>query len=158
MPIKDQPRPPRSRQVGNILLLLSGLFLLANLFLPRLFGPQIPQVPYSLFIHQVEAQQVVAASVGQSQIQYQLKGEDDKPGQVLATTPIFDLELPRLLEAKGVEFAATPPPKNGWFTSLLGWVIPPLIFVGIYQFFIGRGGIGGPKERSRLLRARLRFM
>jgi cell division protease FtsH len=127
------------------LLLLSGLFLVANLFLPRLFGPQIPQVPYSLFIHQVEAQQVVAASVGQNQIQYQLKGEDDKPGQVLATTPIFDLELPRLLEAKGVEFAATPPPKNGWFTSLLGWVIPPLIFVAIYQFFIGRGGIGGPQ-------------
>lgn len=145
MPIKDQPSPPRSRQVGNILLLLSGLFLLANLFLPRLFGPQIPQVPYSLFIHQVEAEQVVAASVGQSQIQYQLKGEDDQPGQVLATTPIFDLELPRLLEAKGVEFAATPPPKNGWFTSLLGWVIPPLIFVAIYQFFIGRGGIGGPQ-------------
>ncbi len=145
MPIKDQPRPPRSRQVGNVLLLLSGLFLLANLFLPRLFGPQIPQVPYSLFIHQVEAQQVVAASVGQNQIQYQLKGEDGKPGQVLATTPIFDLELPRLLEAKGVEFAATPPPKNGWFTSLLGWVVPPLIFVAIYQFFIGRGGIGGPQ-------------
>ena len=145
MPIKDQPRPPRSRQVGNILLLLSGLFLVANLFLPRLFGPQIPQVPYSLFIHQVEAQQVVAASVGQNQIQYQLKGEDGKPGQVLATTPIFDLELPRLLEAKGVEFAATPPPKNGWFTSLLGWVVPPLIFVAIYQFFIGRGGIGGPQ-------------
>jgi cell division protease FtsH len=145
MPIKDQPRPPRSRQVGNILLLLSGLFLLANLFLPRLFGPQIPQVPYSLFIHQVEAQQVVAASVGQNQIQYQLKGEDGKPGQVLATTPIFDLELPKLLEAKGVEFAAAPPPKNGWFTSLLGWVVPPLIFVAIYQFFIGRGGFGGPQ-------------
>lgn len=145
MPIKDQPRPPRSRQIGNILLLLSGLFLLANLFLPRLFGPQIPQVPYSLFIHQVEAQEVVAASVGQNQIQYQLKGEDGKPGQVLATTPIFDLELPRLLEAKGVEFAATAPPKNGWFTSLLGWVVPPLIFVGVYQFFIGRGGIGGPQ-------------
>jgi cell division protease FtsH len=145
MPIKDQPRPPRSRQVGNILLLLSGLFLLANLFLPRLFGPPIPQVPYSLFIHQVEAQDVAAASVGQNQIQYQLKGEDGKPGQVLATTPIFDLELPKLLEAKGVEFAATPPPKNGWFTSLLGWVVPPLIFVAIYQFFIGRGGFGGPQ-------------
>jgi cell division protease FtsH len=145
MPIKDQPRPPRSRQVGNILLLLSGLFLLANLFLPRLFGPQIPQVPYSLFIHQVEAQEVAAASVGQNQIQYQLKGEDGKPGQVLATTPIFDLELPKLLESKGVEFAAAPPPKNGWFTSLLGWVVPPLIFVAIYQFFIGRGGFGGPQ-------------
>src|SRR4028118_1222952 len=145
MAIKDQPQPPRFRQISNILLLLSSLFLLANIFLPNLFGPQIPQVPYSLFVHQVQGQNVVRASVGQNEIRYQLKGEDDKPGQVLATTPIFDLELPKLLEAKGVEFAATPPSKNGWLTSILGWVVPPLIFVAIYQFFIGRGGLGGPQ-------------
>ena len=144
MPIKDRPQPPRRRLIGNILLLVSGLFLLANLFLPQLFGPPIPRVPYSLFIHQVEEQQVAAASVGQNEIRYQLKGEADQPGQVLATTPIFDLELPKLLEEKGVEFAATPPPKNGWFTSLLSWVIPPLIFVAIWQFFLARGG-GGPQ-------------
>lgn len=144
MPIKDRPQPPRRRLIGNILLLVSGLFLLANLFLPSLFGPPIPRVPYSLFIHQVEEQQVAAASVGQNEIRYQLKGEADQPGQVLATTPIFDLELPKLLEEKGVEFAATPPPKNGWFTSLLSWVVPPLIFVAIWQFFLARGG-GGPQ-------------
>ncbi len=146
MAIKDQPRSPRFRLTGNILLLLGGLFLLANLFLPGLFGPTIPQVPYSLFIHQVEHQEVTAVSVGQNQILYQLKGVDSKPGQVLATTPIFDLALPKLLEEKGIEFAATPPPKNSWFTTLLGWIIPPLILVAIYQFFIGRaGGIGGPQ-------------
>jgi cell division protease FtsH len=144
MAIKDQPQPPRSRQIGNILLLLSGVFLLVNLFFPQLFSPQIPQVPYSLFIHQVEEQDVARVSVGQNQIRYQLKGEDDQPGQVLSTTPIFDLGLPKLLEEKGVEFAATPPPKNGWFTSLLGWVIPPLIFIGVWQFLINRGG-GGPQ-------------
>ncbi|MGE5657544.1 MAG: ATP-dependent zinc metalloprotease FtsH4 [Actinomycetota bacterium] len=144
MAIKDQPQPPRSRQIGNILLLLSGVFLLANIFLPSLLGPQIPQVPYSLFIHQVEEQEVSRVSLGQNQIRYQLKGEPEKAGQVLATTPIFDLELPKLLEAKGVEFAATPPAKNGWFTSLLGWIVPPLIFVAIWQFFISRGG-GGPQ-------------
>ncbi|MDF0552670.1 ATP-dependent zinc metalloprotease FtsH4 [Kamptonema sp. UHCC 0994] len=145
MAIKDQPQPPRSRQIGNILLLLSGLFLLGNIFLPSLLGPQIPQVPYSLFVHQVQEQEVQRVSVGQNEIRYQLKGEADKPGQVLTTTPIFDLELPKLLEEKGVEFAATPPPKNGWFTSLLGWVVPPLIFVAIWQFFISRGGGGGPQ-------------
>lgn len=144
MAIKDQPQPPRSRQIGNILLLLSGVFLLANIFLPSLLGPQIPQVPYSLFIHQVEEQEVSRVSLGQNQIRYQLKGEPEKAGQVLATTPIFDLELPKLLEAKGVEFAAAPPAKNGWFTSLLGWIVPPLIFVAIWQFFISRGG-GGPQ-------------
>jgi cell division protease FtsH len=144
MAIKDQPQPPRFRQISNILLLLSSLFLLANIFLPNLFGPQIPQVPYSLFVHQVQGQNVVRASVGQNEIRYQLKGEGSKPGQVLSTTPIFDLELPKLLQEKGVEFAATPPAKNGWIGSVLSWVVPPLIFVAIFQFFMNRQG-GGPQ-------------
>jgi cell division protease FtsH len=144
MPIKDQPPPPRSRQIGNILLLVSGIFLLVNLFLPQLFGPQIPQVPYSFFLHQVQDHQVEWVSIGQDQIRYKLREDADQPGQVLATTPIFDLELPKVLENSGVEFAATPPPKNNWLGSILSWVIPPLIFVAIWQFFISRGS-GGPQ-------------
>jgi cell division protease FtsH len=143
MAIKDQPQPPRSRQIGNVLLLLSGLFLLLNLFAPNLFGPSIPRVPYSLFIHQVQDQEVSRVSVGQNEIRYQLKPEAEQPGQLLSTTPIFDLELPKLLEDNGIEFAAAPPAKNGWFTNILSWVVPPLIFVAIWQFFINRGG--GPQ-------------
>ncbi|MBW4680767.1 MAG: ATP-dependent zinc metalloprotease FtsH4 [Microcoleus vaginatus WJT46-NPBG5] len=143
MSIKDKPQPPRSRQIGNILLLVSGLFLLANIFVPQFFGPKIPQVPYSLFIDQVEDGEVARVSVGQNQIRYQLKAEGDQPPAVLATTPVLDLELPKRLEEKGVEFAATPPPKNGWFSNIIGWVVPPLIFVAIWQFFIGRNG--GPQ-------------
>jgi cell division protease FtsH len=142
MAIKDRPQPSRPRQIGNLLLGLSGLFLLINIFLPNLFGPSIPRVPYSLFIHQVQDQEVLQASVGQNEIRYQLKEEEGKPGQILATTPIFDLELPKLLEEKGVEFAAAPPPKNNWIGSVLSWVVPPLIFVAIWQFFISRGSGG----------------
>lgn len=143
MAIKDQPRLPRGRQIANILLLVSSLFLVVNLLFPRLFAPPAPRVPYSLFIHQVESGQVQGVSIGQNQILYQLKaGPDDQPA-LFATTPIFDLELPKLLEDKGVEFAATPPPRNGWLTGLLSWVIPPLIFVAVWQFFINRGAGGG---------------
>jgi cell division protease FtsH len=142
MAIKDQPQPPRSRQIGSILLILSGLFLLANILLPSLFGPSIPRVPYSLFIHQVQDAEVERVSVSQNEIRYQVKGTDEQPGAVYATTPIFDLELPKLLEANGVEFAATPPAKNGWLGSVLSWVVPPLIFVAIWQFFINRGAGG----------------
>jgi cell division protease FtsH len=144
MSIKDQPKPPRSRLIGNILLSLAGLFLILNFLLPSFLAPQPTGVPYSLFIHQVQEGDVSRVQVGQNQIRYQLKTGDDQPGQVFATTPIFDLELPKLLESQGVEFAATPPPKNSWFTSLLGWVVPPLIFVAIWQLFISRGG-GGPQ-------------
>ncbi|MBG1269385.1 ATP-dependent zinc metalloprotease FtsH4 [Nostoc sp. WHI] len=144
MAIKEQPKQPRFRIIANILLAVSGLFLLLNLFLPGLFASGPAGVPYSLFIHQVQEGEVSRVSVGQNQILYQIKTENAEPGQVFTTTPIFDLELPKLLEQKGVEFAATPPPKNTWFTTLLSWVIPPLIFIGIWQFFIARGG-GGPQ-------------
>jgi cell division protease FtsH len=142
MPIKERPNSPRSRLFSNIFLILGALFLVANLVLPSLLGPQIPGVPYSLFIHQVQEGEVERAQIGQNQIQFQLKASDDQAGAVFSTTPIFDLGLPNLLEEKGVEFAAAPPPKNGWISNVLGWVIPPLIFVGIWQFFARRGGGG----------------
>ncbi len=144
MAIKEQPTPNRRRLINNIFLGLTALFLIINFIFPLVLGPQIPGVPYSLFIHQVEAGEVERVQVGQNQIEFQLKPVKDQAGQVFLTTPIFDLGLPKLLEEKGVEFAAAPPPKNAWFTSLLGWVIPPLIFVAIWQFFI-RGGGGGPQ-------------
>jgi cell division protease FtsH len=145
MSIKDKPQLPRSRQIANILFLVAGLFLVANLILPYFLGPQTQRVPYSIFIDQVQDGKVERAFVGQDQIRYQLKGENNQQGQILSTTPIFDLELPKRLEDKGVEFAAAPPAKGNWFTTLLGWVIPPLIFVGILQFFAGRFGGGGPQ-------------
>ncbi|NJL64847.1 MAG: ATP-dependent zinc metalloprotease FtsH [Methylacidiphilales bacterium] len=145
MSIKQQPKPPRGRIIANILLAVSGLFLLLNLVLPSLFPSGPAGVPYSLFIHQVQEGEVDRVSVGQNQIRYQLKTENGEPGAVFVTTPIFDLELPKLLESKGVEFAATPPPKNTWFSTVIGWVIPPLIFVAIWQFFMSRGGGGGPQ-------------
>ena len=145
MGIKDKPKPSWNRLLGNILLWGAALFFVVNLLSPLIFGPPIPQVPYSLFIDQIEDGQVTRVSVGQNEIRYQLQGEDTQSGQILRTTPIFDLELPKRLEAKGVEFAAAPPSKTGWFTNILGWVIPPLIFVAVWRFFLTRGGGGGPQ-------------
>jgi cell division protease FtsH len=146
MPIKNENQPPRSRLFGRIFLTLAGGLLLANLFAPAIFGNNVQRVPYSLFIHQVDEGQVAQVEVGQNQIRYLLKTEAGEPGQVLSTTPIFDMELPKRLESKGVEFGAVQPPRNTWFSSILGWVIPPLIFVGIWQFFARRSGLGGGQQ------------
>jgi cell division protease FtsH len=143
MAIKEQPKPSRFRLFNNIFLILGVGFLAVNFLLPLISGPPIPGVPYSLFIHQVQAGEVSRVQVGQNQIRFQLKAAADQAGQLFSTTPIFDLGLPKLLEEKGVEFAAAPPPQNGWIGSVLSWVIPPLIFVGIFQFFMRRNG-GAP--------------
>lgn len=156
MPIKNDPKQPRRFQIGNILLLIGGLFLVANIILPSVLGPSIPRVPYSLFIDQVNDGKVGRVSVGQEQIRYQLKGDQGEPGQVLLTTPIFDLELPQRLEDKGVEFAAAPPPQNRWFTTLLGWVVPPLIFIAIFQFFMARRG-DGPQGAMSFTRSKAKI-
>jgi cell division protease FtsH len=148
MPVNKDPQPPRSRQIINIAFLVVSGFLLLNLLLPGLFGPQMPKEPYSMFIHRVQDQEVLRASVGQDEIRYQVKDENGQPGEVYTTTPIFDLQLPQVLEDNGVEFGAIPPPKGQWFTGLLGWVIPPLIFVAVWRFFIARGGGGAPGALS----------
>ncbi|MDJ0724003.1 MAG: ATP-dependent zinc metalloprotease FtsH4 [Prochloraceae cyanobacterium] len=142
MGIKDNPKPSWNRLIGNFLLWGAGIYLLVSILAPLIFGPPIPQVPYSLFIDQIEDGKVNRVSVGQNEIRYQLTDEEGK--QLLRTTPIFDLELPQRLEDKGIEFAAAPPPRTGWFVNLLSWVIPPLIFVAIWQFFLNRGS-GGPQ-------------
>ncbi|MBE9175296.1 ATP-dependent zinc metalloprotease FtsH4 [Synechocystis salina LEGE 06155] len=146
-----KPQPQWQRRLASVLLWGATIYLLVNLLAPALFGSQPPQVPYSLFIDQVEGDKVASVYVGQNEIRYQLKpdlGDEGKEkaadGQILRTTPIFDLELPKRLEAKGIEFAAAPPAKNSWFGTLLSWVIPPLIFVGIWSFFLNRNNNGAP--------------
>lgn len=146
MPIKNENNQSRNRLIGRIFLGLTGGILALNLLSPLFFGPAVQRVPYSLFIHQVDEGQVAQVEVGQNQIRYLLKGDNAESKQVLSTTPIFDLQLPQRLEDKGIEFAAVPPPRNSWFGSILSWVIPPLIFVGIWQFFARRGGMGGGQQ------------
>jgi cell division protease FtsH len=144
MPVNKNPQPPRSRQIANIVLWAATGLLLLNIVFSG-FGSQTAREPYSMFIHRIDEQEVVRASVGQNEIRYQIKDPvTGEPGDVYTTTPIFDLQLPQRLEDNGVEFAAVPPPKGQWFGSLLSWVIPPLIFIGVWRFFLARGG-GGPQ-------------
>lgn len=144
---KSPMKPPRMRQFGGSFLILLTLLLVLNLFLPSLFAPRVPQVPYSDFIHQVKAGKVDKAIVGNEKIEYAIKTQD-KDGktveQVYQTTPVaIDLDLPKILRENKVEFAAPQPDQNAWIGKVFSWVLPPLIFVGIWSFFMNRGG-GGP--------------
>jgi cell division protease FtsH len=144
MPIKEKPTRSRNFIIANLVAAVVAGTIFTTVLVPNLSGPKIPGVPYSLFVHQVEEGQVAQVSIAQDQIRYKLQDTDGAPGQIYVTTPIFDLELPKLLESKGVEFAAMPASKQNWIGTLLSWVIPPLIFVGIFQFFNNRGGAGMP--------------
>ena len=154
MGVKNKPPGSRSRLISNILFIVSGLFLLTNIFFPQLYGNPIPQEPYSMFIDRVEDGNVARASVGQNEIIYELKNANAEQPQIYRTNPVLDLELPKRLENNGVEFTAAPPPKNNWLGSILGWVIPPLIFVAIWQFFISRSAGGAAQGALSLTKSK----
>ena len=143
MPIRqDDNQPSRRFGIINIILIGVGALLLFSSLFPNQ-NMQIPRVPYSLFIDQVNDGEVKRAYITQEQIRYELNGAEEGAPSVLATTPIFDMDLPQRLESKGVEFAAAPPKKPNFFSTILSWVVPPLIFILVLQFFARRSMGGG---------------
>ncbi len=144
---KSPFQAPRPRQLGGSLLILLALLLLLNYVIPS-FGPRPPQVAYSDFIDQVTAGKVDRALVSAEKIEFTLKPDANTPAEarprIYTTTPVaIDLDLPKILREHNVEFGAPPPSQNGWISTLLSWVVPPLIFFGIWGFLLNRQG-GGP--------------
>ena len=140
---EDDNRPNRRFGIINLVLIGFGVLLLLSSFIPNQGMQQVPRVPYSLFIAQVNDGAVKRAFITQDQIRYELSEVEEGAPSVLATTPIFDMDLPQRLESKGVEFAAAPPKKPNIFTTILSWVVPPLIFILVLQFFARRSMGGG---------------
>ena len=140
---EDDNRPNRRFGIINLVLIGFGVLLLFSSFIPNQGMQQVPRVPYSLFIDQVNDGAVKRAFITQDQIRYELSEVEEGAPSVLATTPIFDMDLPQRLESKGVEFAAAPPKKPNIFTTILSWVVPPLIFILVLQFFARRSMGGG---------------
>lgn len=154
MSSKKKPKRPKSDKIGDILIGISAVLILGYIIFPFLppklkshFIKTNPQpeiniskrVTYSEFLQNVNDGKVKEAQIGENQIIYQLK-EQVGTQEAIATTPIFDLTLPSRLEKNGVIFGApTPQKQNQWLGILFSWVIPPLIFVLVFQFFMNRG-------------------
>ena len=117
------------------------LTLLLLLSLQNYFSDQVETLPYSQFREWVKSGQVIECTFSGEFIH----GRANVDGQEISfrTAAIDDPELIGLLEEHQVEF--TRQPSNNWFTQLLSWILPALIFVGIWLFIARRmsGGAGG---------------
>lgn len=103
----------------------------------------VESIPYSQFETYLEQGIVESITVGSTSIRGTFKSaQSGKTGFV--TTPVAP-ELADRLNETGVTYAGAV--ENTWFTALLSWVLPALIFVGIWLFLIRRmgskGGMGG---------------
>ncbi|MBD2328093.1 ATP-dependent zinc metalloprotease FtsH [Alkalinema sp. FACHB-956] len=145
MPVNTQgDRPsqlPKPKQIGGSLLLWLSLLLLINSLLFR--QPPYVRKPYSEFIQQVQAGQVAKAEVGSDRIIYTLKGSQENAAKLITTPVVNDLELPKILRDHQVEFSALSSSELNWIFTLLGWILPPLLFFSLWSWFMGRGDLGG---------------
>lgn len=132
---------------GWILLAVSFTILGLSLLSPTSNGRQ--QVAYSQFLEQVEAGNVEEATIAPDQIEYELKpaavAEGEPETRITRPVPSDD-NLTELLRANDVEFSAVAGNDAGWLISLLGWIVPPLLFIGLFIWLSRRaagGGAGG---------------
>ncbi|WP_026731936.1 ATP-dependent zinc metalloprotease FtsH [Fischerella sp. PCC 9605] len=145
-----QVKTPEPQHMGCSPLLWLALLIFLNILL--LTESPHNRVPYSEFISQVESGKVARAIVDSNRIEYELKSGQttNQPGsksdkQVFVTSPVpLDTELPKILREHNVEFSGPVPNQTAWISTLLSWVLPPLIFFGIWGWLLSRSQMGGP--------------
>jgi len=139
----------------NILYII-GAFLLVMLFQSLWTTYRtVEPIPYSEFLRLLNDKQITDLTVNQQQITGRLK--EPINGRQLFVTNRVDPALAEQIENSGVTFTGTV--ENTFLSTLLSWVIPILIFLGIWMFLFRRiaekQGMGGlvniGKSKARVL-------
>ncbi|MEW6751293.1 MAG: ATP-dependent zinc metalloprotease FtsH [Candidatus Latescibacterota bacterium] len=117
------------------------LTVLLLLSLQSYLNSHVEEVPYSEFRQWLAMGAVRQVTLGTDAI----RGQVEQGGQRrdFVTTPVDDPGLVELLVANEVKFGRQR--ENTWLTTVLSWVLPAVIFVGIWMLMARRigGGSGG---------------
>ena len=123
-----------------VFLATFGVVLLRDLWVQ---SQSITSIPYSQFETYLDDGVVDEVVIGSNTIHGTFREpQDGKTGFVTTTVPP---DMAARLEGTDVTFTGAV--ENTWFTTLLSWVLPALVFVGIWIFFIRKfaekQGMGG---------------
>jgi cell division protease FtsH len=130
----------QSRQkfsIGYFLAVLAVILIIQSIFAPR-----TRQLSYSEFKQLLYADKVEQVLVGDTLIRGKLKAEAVEKGKSAAFTivRIPDPDLVKELEKRQVNFSGQY--ESPFVKALVSWVLPALIFVGIWAFVFRRMGPG----------------
>ena len=118
-----------------VLFAIMGIVFLRDLWVQT---QAIEAIPYSQFQTYLDQGAIEDVKIGSTTISGSFKSpQDGKTGFV--TTPVAP-DLAERLNKTGVTYSGAV--ENTWFTTLLSWILPALIFVGIWMFLIRRMGMG----------------
>lgn len=155
MPVEkdENSKTPKAGHFGSSFVTLFMFLFLFHFFIAPAFRPRADEVLYSQFLKEIEDGKVSKALVGEDQIQYTLQydlpktqvnqKDNSTPAKTYVTRPLArDTDLTQLLAEKNVDFGASAPDNSAVFTTLLGWIVPPLIFLGIWGWMLNRAQAG----------------
>ena len=133
----------RSKNVGMYIVLIVLVVSIVNVFLtPEASrdkqGTEV--LPYSQLMAEAKAGNVAKVLVDREQLKGTLKS-----GKEFVTYILDASTLPGVLSDKGVEVEVVPPPKNSWITALLTSLLPTLLLIGVWIYFIYNMQGGGNK-------------
>jgi cell division protease FtsH len=141
MKVQNNPRKPLMYYYAGVMLLL----LLFNAFvLPALYEQRIISTDYRSFLSSVDEGRVKTVQIDDARIRFEAVDAEGKDA-VFVTGKVSDPGLvERLYDAK-VEFSQVIPKQNSPLVSLLNWILPLFLFIGMGQFLAGRmaGKLGG---------------
>jgi len=125
----------------NIWYWLVALFVLLGFQYLFTTATLVAQLPYSQFETYLAEGKIAEVAVSDRFIQGRFKEAID--GKPMFITTRVEPDLARQLQDKGV--VVTGRIESTFFRDLLSWVVPVLLFVGVWMFIIRRmgGGVGG---------------
>ena len=127
--MKEVKTPKKPLLYYYIVALL--VLLLFNFFaMPLLARQQVEEVDYGTFMTMTENKEIGEVEIESNQIIF-----TNKDGSKIYKTGVLDdPELVDRLHASGAEFASEIVEQMSPLLSILGWVLPLIIFIGIGQF------------------------
>jgi cell division protease FtsH len=134
---------PKQQFPSFIWLIVAGLVMVTELGMFSNGGGGSDVIPYSQFQQYLDANKVKQVTVSGNVIHGTLI-EAMPDGRTSFTSVQVPPNLATQLAQHNVEFSATPT-DSGTLGTLLSWILPPLLFVGIWMFASrammgGRGG------------------
>jgi cell division protease FtsH len=133
--------PMRARfSLGYFIVALLLMILIQNLFLAE----TINRIPYSEFKDLLRSGKVESVTLSQDDIRGLVKeGQEGVLGgtRLFLTIRVQDPDLVNELEQHGVKYSGRY--ESTWLTTLLSWVVPILIFFGIWSLIFRRMSPGG---------------
>ena len=127
----NEVKSPKKPLLYYYLLVMLVLLLFNLLAMPWISEHQIKEVDYNTFVSMVEKKEISKVDIQEQENRILFTDTEEKTIYKTAMVPDDDL-VSRLLEA-GISTSGTEIQQTSLLVSILGWVLPLIIFIGLGQ-------------------------